>query len=157
MRSNALNKNSSDYGKVGAGIVNIKGALTLTADFSGSTLVFSDADGATVTLPAATGSGNSYEFFVGVTVTSNNDIIQVANANDTMDGWIHNLDNDTSDALAGWVTVAASDTITLDGSTTGGILGDWIKLVDILPNQWMVHGMTTGTGTVATPFSAAVS
>ena len=46
----------------------------------------------------------------------------------------------------------------MDGSTKGGIIGDTFKLTDIGADQWLLHaGTTSGTGTVATPFSAAVS
>ena len=120
-------------------------------------MAFNIASGATVTLPAATGSGIEYHFVVLVTVTSNDYIVQVT-GDDTIDGMILNCDDDTSDAVAIWKTAAASDTITMNGSTKGGIIGDTFKLTDIGADQWLIHAATTsGTGTVATPFSAAVS
>lgn len=110
----------------------------------------------TVTLPAATGSGAILHFKVSVVNTSNY-VIQVVDANDTIDGAIITL-ADAADTTAAWETASDSDTITLDATTTGGVsIGDWIELVDIATNQWTVTGITTSSGTEATPFSAAVS
>lgn len=135
----------------------ITAALTLDVDKHGERLlVFDVAAGVTVTLPAATGSGVKFRFFVGVTVTSSNDVIQVANANDTMKGTIV-TSADGGDTTVGWEAASTSDTITLNGSTKGGILGDYIEVEDALPNVWRVTGQTQATGTEVTPFSAAVS
>ena len=50
-----------------ADIINVTEATTLTAADSGATIVFNDADGCTVTLPSATGTGNKYTSIVIVT------------------------------------------------------------------------------------------
>jgi hypothetical protein len=55
------------------------------------------------------------------------------------------------------MTAAASDTITLDGSTTGGLAGTIITCKAIGANRWGVQVTSGGTGNLATPFSAAVS
>jgi len=110
----------------------------------------------TLTLPAATGSGARYHFKVSVVNTSNY-VIKVADATDTIDGSIVSL-QDAADTVVGWETAATTDTITLNGTTTGGVsIGDWFELVDIASNQWTVTGTTTSSGTEATPFSATVS
>ena len=138
-------------------IQSIGADVSLTAEDSGKLLNFNVASGATVTLPAAAGTGIEYHFVVLTTVTSNNYIVQVT-GDDTIDGLVLNCDDDSSDAVAIWKTAAASDTITLNGGTTGGIIGDTFKLTDIAADQWLLHaGATSATGTVATPFSAAVS
>lgn len=123
---------------------------------NGPLLKFAVAAGATVTLPAASGSGDRYRFLVETTVTSNNDIIQVANATDVMTGVVISA-NDTDASTSGWETASTSDTITLNGSTKGGIKGDYIELEDAASGLWRVLGHTSSTGTEATPFSAAVS
>jgi len=114
------------------------------------------ASGATVTLPAASGTGNVYKFFVKTTVTSNDYIIQVASADDTMAG-VAVVANDGGATASIFETVAASDTITLDGSTTGGILGGQIEIQDVASGVFSVVVRGAATGTEATPFSAAVS
>ncbi len=133
------------------------GSIT-AATHAGKILLMGEVGGdaaATFTLPAATGSGAEYRFIVSVVNTSNY-VIQVANANDTIDGSV-TLHQDSAATVASFNTVAASDTITLDGTTTGGVsIGDELTLVDMATNQYMVKGILTASGTEATPFSAAV-
>jgi len=132
--------------------------VTVTeAAHDGKVIVLNKADGATLTLPAATGSGTRLVFVVGTSVTSNSYIIQVADATDVMDGMVHTADDTATPVPGVWVTAADTDTITLDGSTKGGIIGDRIELIDIATNQWTVHGSLKQSGTEATPFSAAVA
>jgi len=134
-------------------------AVTI-AEHAGRTLLLGEVGGnaaLTLTLPAATGTGAVYKFIVSVTNTSNYKI-QVADATDTIDGIMLYLDEDGT-AITGFPTVAASDTITLNGGTTGGIVGDYLELIDIATNQYHVRGvMRVAAGAnPATPFSAAVS
>lgn len=139
------------------GLVNLTAAtLTVTAnEHAGRVITVNRAAGSTVTLPAATGSGNRYEFIVGTTVTSNNLVIQVV-GNDIMTG-LATFAADGGDTLVGFETAADSDTITMNGSTKGGIKGDRIELIDIAADTWFVRVVGSATGTEATPFSAAVS
>jgi hypothetical protein len=135
------------------------GALTAAAH-AGRTLFLGEVGGnaaATFTMPDATGSGNIYEFIVTVANTSNYKI-QAPDANNVFTGQITYLDEDGT-AVTAYPTVAASDTITLNAGTTGGIVGDSIRMIDILADKWAVMGqMRVASGTnPATPFSAAVS
>jgi hypothetical protein len=54
-------------------------------------------------------------------------------------------------------TTSTSDTITMNGSTTGGILGSRVVVTDAAANKWAVSGALVSSGTEATPVSAAVS
>jgi len=127
------------------------------ATHEGKTLLMGEVGGnaeAAFTLPAATGSGATYTFVVSVVNTSNY-IIQVTTT-DIMQGSIITKDADAGGAQA-WPTAADSDTITLNGTTTGGVsIGDTIKLIDILSGTWAVSGQVTQSGVEATMFSAAV-
>jgi len=118
-------------------------------------IVLNRAAGVTVTLPAATGSGAVFRFTVGTAVTSNSDIIKVADASDVIQGVLTVSDLADGSAVS-FGTVAASDTITLNGTTTGGRLGGMITLTDIATDLYTVTGATVGNGTEATPFSATV-
>lgn len=130
--------------------------LTVTqAAHAGRTVTLNRAAGITVTLPAASGSGSVFEFLIGTTVTSNSTIIKVANSSDTMTGTAYVV-SDNSAAVLGYRTAASDDTITLDGSTTGGLKGDLIRLVDVAANLYAVTVLSAATGTEATPFSATV-
>ena len=130
-------------------------ATATAAANSGRTNLLNVAAGATVVLPAATGSGNSYNFTVLTTVTSNNYIIKVANSTDVMAGRAIML-QDGGDTLVAFETAASSDTITLNGTTTGGTKGDIITITDVASGTFVVLCQLTGTGTEVTPFSATV-
>ncbi|MEY9328248.1 hypothetical protein [Sinorhizobium fredii] len=131
--------------------------LSLTmATHGGATVVVDRAAGTTITLPAASGSGVKFKVVVKTTITSNDLIIQVANATDVMTGTAL-FGQDSADTAVLFETAADSDTITMDGSTAGGIKGDIIELEDLASGLWGVTVRGSGTGTEATPFSAAVS
>lgn len=130
--------------------------LTATAAaHSGRTVLLDRAAGQAVTLPAATGTGNSYKFFVLTTITSNTTTIKVV-GDDVMAG-LAIVVNDGGDTASIFETVATSDTITFDGSTTGGILGATVELQDVAADLWSVRVVGAATGSEATPFSATVS
>lgn len=131
-------------------------SLTLDMRHAETLVVLNAAAGLTLTLPAAIGSGALFRFLVGTTVTSNNDIIQVANSVDVMAGVCAMASDDASDVIKAFETVAASDTITMNGSTKAGIKGDYIELTDAAAGLWRVTMTVSGTGTEITPFSAAV-
>lgn len=133
-------------------------AATLTlnkATHGDCTLVVNRAAGSVITLPAAYGSGSKYNILVGTTITSNNLIIQVANASDIMTGIALNA-QDAGDTAIAFETAVDTDTITLNGTTKGGIKGDRIELEDVATNLWAVRVEGSATGTEVTPFSAAV-
>ena len=134
--------------------------LTLTsanglADaYNGETIPLNLASGQAVTLPASSGSQATYTFFIGTSITSNSTTIKVANATDVMVGY-------ASIGSAGTAGVFASaptfDTVTLNGSTTGGLVGSIITVKDVATGYWQVSANLNGSGTAATPFSATVS
>lgn len=139
--------------------------LTLLPSDSGAYVQLDTAAGSTVILPAgATAAlpngaaiGTKFTFTVSVLATSNSHIVKVANANDIMVGAIATVDTDTSDAYAAFPTLAASDTITLNRSTTGSVrTGETFTVEYIATNRWLVDGIVYVTGTPATPFSATV-
>lgn len=135
----------------------VTASTSLTRDIhSRTTVVVNAAAGLTLTLPASTGKGDEYEVVIGTTVTSNSVIIKVANATDVMTGTAMNA-ADGGDTLVAFETAASSDTITMNGSTTGGIKGDRVRLKDISSGLWSVSVFGSATGTEATPFSATVS
>jgi hypothetical protein len=159
-----IDKSGVRMGSPGSGlgdrIIDLATSTTLTrALHEGKTLRLTGTGAAfTQTLPAATGSGDRYRFVVGAVNTSNH-LVKVV-GNDIMVGnvWGNSLD-DTPDLGQPWPTAADSDTITLNGTTTGGAkVGDMIELEDFAADTWrIVTGHITQSGTEATPFSAAVS
>ena len=185
LRINGTTLDSSDSTKITiAEAVDITGALavagqtTLTGSFlpaihtftatdaitevehAGRTLLLGEVGGnalVTLTLPDATGSGATYKFIVSVANTSNY-VIKVPDADNTIAGIMTYLDEDGT-AVTAFPTVAASDTITLNGGTTGGIVGDYLEIIDIAADKYHVRGvMRVAAGAnPETPFSATVS
>jgi hypothetical protein len=140
----------------GSGIVGTSvTAATLTVDstMSGTIIPLNRAAGQAVTLPAATGSQAVYEFWVGTAVTSNSTTISVANATDVMNGSA-SVGGGTASVFG---TLPASDRVNMNGSTTGGLVGSWVRVRDTAAGWWLVEAALVGSGTPATPFSASVS
>ena len=130
------------------------------ATHGGRVVTLNRAAGITATLPAATGTGTIYRFVVGTTFTGSG-IIKVANATDYFIG-LALLTTDTSDAMVGFGaansgTVATnSDTITMDGTNTGGYAGAMITIQDVGTAIFSVLMVSKASASEATPFSAGV-
>lgn len=148
-----LNTTSGQRVIRGAGnIVNVTAStLTATADLhAGKIVTLNRAAGIVVSLPAATGTGHVYKFFVGTTVTSN----------------VYRINALTTDIIQGGVSVSTdaagvsilaiptADYISMNGSTTGGLIGTWIELTDVATGVWMCGGFVVSTGAEATVFNA---
>ena len=144
---------ASEY-KPNLGVITLTASTTLNADgYAGKIIALNAAAGLTVTLPAASGSGASFELIAVTSITSNNYVIKVANSSDVMMGTV-----EVASDIAGVTcpTTATSDTITMNGGTTGGVLGSRIVLTDVAANKWAVFGGLVAVGAEATPFSATV-
>lgn len=128
-------------------------SLALTSALAGVTVVSNLAATQTITLPAATGTGHEYRIFVQTTKTGDL-VIQAASASDVINGVVSVATDASGVSIP---TAAASDTITMNGSTTGGVQGSWVRLQDVATGVWSVEGGLVSTGAEATPFSAAVS
>lgn len=129
-------------------------AVTAAAH-AGRTVVINSTAAIAVTLPQATGTGNKYKFFIGVAATATSHTIKVANATDVMTGYAFCVTT-TSDNAEGFKTSATSDTVTLNGTTLGGVVGDTVEIEDVKTGVFSVRVCSAPTGTEATPFSAAV-
>ena len=144
-------------------IKNLTGASeTLTAAESGKLCLFSDADGAVVTLPDSGGGsivGVYYHFYVSVAATSNVHRINVADTtNEDIEGYLHVIDADNAAAQATVANRALNsdgfDAISMDGTTTGTI-GTVFRITNVAADRWYVTGHIVATGTPATPFVAS--
>jgi len=163
IESNAVTAAKLDNNAVSkAPLVLNTAAITLNSGFSGIPLILDKVDGIVVTLPAATGTGDTYKFYVKTTVTSNSYKIQVANGTDIMSGVAFGSDDETPlsgtpTAIDMWVAGASDDTFTMDGSTKGGKKGNYIEILDMAAGMYHVRAVLTQTATEVTPFSNAVS
>lgn len=140
-------------------------AATLAATaalHAGKSVYLNRATGVTVTLPAATGSGAKYRFVNATALSGGSHVIQAANASDYFLGAEYTSTDNGSGAGLTWPTVNSgtpsteSDTLTWNGTTKGGRLGDEVSFEDIAANVWAVRSLSNETGSEATPFTAAV-
>ena len=157
-----------------ANVIDADSDTSLTVATHAGRIVHNDAAGAvTYTLPAVNatadsgiaGPGPSLDNLsnVGATFTiissitkTGSLIVQVANSTDVMTGMATMVDTDTTDNMEGFMTVAASDTITLNGTTSGGLTHATIVCTVLATGLWTVSVRTGGTVNLVTPFSAAV-
>tara|TARA_B100000424_G_scaffold53086_1_gene38036 strand:- start:1220 stop:1756 length:537 start_codon:yes stop_codon:yes gene_type:complete len=155
-------------------VVDADSSVSLTVADHAGRIVHNDAAGAvTYTLPATNANSDSavagpgadfnnlnnvgatIEIFSSITKTGDL-VVQVANATDVMVGSAVFID-DSSDNVVGFETASTSDTITLNGSTKGGVTFSKIVCEVLASGKWKVDVISGCTGTPATPFSAAVS
>lgn len=129
-------------------VVSLTASKTLGKNDSGSLFVLNVATGLTVTLPAR-GRGLFYDFVVGTAVTSNAYIIATQTA-DKIRGVVVNSKNDTASKA---FVATSSDTMTMNGTTTGGIVGEHFRLVCDNDGVWNIIGHNTASGSEATPFA----
>lgn len=140
-----------------AKVVALSAATSITRDSHSERVIYvSGTTGRAFTLPAATGTGSKFRFVIGTTVTSGSHTIKVANATDVMIGNAVVL-QDGGDTMVGFECGATDDTITLNGTTTGGLKGDYVEVIDVASGIFFVNVRISATGTEATPFSATVS
>ena len=134
--------------------------LTVSRELhEGKIVVLDRAAGIAVTLPASQGEGDIYTFVIKTAVSSNSTTIKVANASDAYTGQAFGTDDDVEGATGyNWNAETNDDTVTLDGTTTGGKAGDKIVITDYASNVFDVEAkLTQSGGSEVTPFSATVS
>ena len=128
--------------------------LTLSlATHAGMITTLASTGGLVITPPAATGSWNIYELLVITTISGGSVTIdaKLGNASDVFAGALYGGTSGTG-AVA-WPTAANSNLITLNATTTGGLIGTYIQMLDMKLNAWFVSGVIISSGTAATPFS----
>ncbi len=113
---------------------------------------------AAFTLPEATGSGDKYEFIMGQANTSGTTFVNADTTNCSFHGSMNLLDVDSTAQTAYFTTTAGgTDTVTFNGTTTGGQIGDFVRFIDIGVDKWKVFGQARvpAGSNIATPFSSA--
>jgi len=134
---------------------------TLSSANNKQVIALDTATGSVVTLPAASGSGLQFTFYVKTLATSNSHIVYTASANgvggsDVFEGIIPGTRVDSGNAVLGFAAQSTSNTITLNRSTTGSVTkGETFTVQDVATNVWLVKdAFLSSTGAAfATPFS----
>jgi len=125
---------------------------TLLAEESGGVFLWDAASGVSYTLPAPV-VGMKFKFYATVSVTSNAHIIVTDAATTFLGGAIQQVI--AANAVSeGQVGDDASDvTISMNGTTTGGLEGTMIDVVCTSATTWVASGMVVSSGTLSTPFA----
>lgn len=136
-------------------IANSGATVTLTETQSGSTCLFDRAAGIVFTLPVPL-QGLYFDFHVRTSVTSNAHKVITDAAASLLIGSLINIDTDTSNAVAAWTADGSTiRSISMNGTTSGGLIGTWFRFTCVATTLWMVTGIDQGSGTVITPFATS--
>lgn len=144
-----------------AAAVGIGSTKTLAAANLGL-IAFDTATGSVATLPAASGSGLWYTFYVKTLATSNSHIVYTSSANgvggtaNNFIGLIQGTRTDSGNAPLSFAAAANSNTITLNRTTTGSVnVGEYFTVIDVAANTWLIKEsqLSATGGAFATPFS----
>lgn len=106
----------------------------------------------TFTLPVATGSGAKFTIVNNIQQTQGTIVVAANGTLDTLKG-VAIIGDTTAETAGAFLTTATSDKLSMDLTTTGGLGGDTVELLDGAANVWTVRATLTGSGTLATPFS----
>jgi len=118
-------------------------------DHAGRIVEVNDADGV-ITLPSITSDtiGAKYTVYIGTNSTSG----QIAT--DGTDKFVGSLTVVGTTTMA-FVPGAANDEIDFNNTTKGGKVGTLIEFTALATAQYLVQGVSVGSGTVVTPFAGS--
>lgn len=140
--------------------ITVGSSYAITSALNNVPLLLNTAGGSAATLPAATGSGNTYKFFVTTTTTSGTHKILAASSSDFMNGIVTGNTNSSGTAKCFASAAATNHSLQMPfagSQPSGGFIGDWFELTDVATNLWSVKGMYGAGTTPTTPFSSATS
>ena len=139
--------------------VTLTATVALTAALHANRILYvTGTAAAAYTLPEATGTGNQYIVYMGEVNTNGMTLVTPDLVNSLMYGKANMLDVDATAATAFFtVTAGDSNTITWDGTTKGGQIGDFMIATDLATDVFAVHAecRVPAGSNVASPFSAA--
>lgn len=128
-------------------------ALTITQHAEREVLINTNSTVAnTFTLPLATGSGARFKLTNNIQQTQGTVVVAANGTLDTFNGVAY-IGDTTAETAAAFLTTATSDKLSMNLTTTGGLGGDTVELLDGAANVWTVRAFLTGSGSLATPFS----
>jgi len=129
--------------------------LALTQALHANKIAYTLDASLAITLPEATGTGDVYTVVLGIAATAVT-IVTADTSNASMRGMVNAYDFDDESTLPSYPAVAGDDTLTLNGTATGGRIHDNFTFVDVATDVWLVSGqMALSGGSEVTPFSSA--
>ncbi len=140
-------------------IVALTATVAITALLHASKVCYvTGTAAAAYTLPEATGTGDEYRFIMGQVNTNGTTFVAADTTNTSYHGIGNILDVDATAQTAFFtVTAGGTDTVTFNGTTTGGRIGDIVTFIDLATDVWHVHveASVPAGQNVATMFSSA--
>ena len=135
-------------------VINGATARTLLVSESSALCLFNVAAGVVYTLPAigANDIGMWFEFCVSVTGTGSYSINTDA-ATTFIGGGLAAQSTTAGGADFFPATIASTVSIDLDATEAGEDVGGYFKMTAISVTEWIVGGVTAGSGTLITPFA----
>lgn len=130
-------------------------SVTLTADQSGALCVFDKTDGALFNLPAPE-VGLYFDFVVSTVVSSGSAKVLTDASSTFIIGTVNAVVTGTdADLAADAANGSTHRSVTMDGTTTGGIAGTAFRLTCRTATQWQIEGIIVKSGSVATSFATS--
>jgi len=116
------------------------------------------AGGSVATLPAATGTGNTYKLYISVATTSAADKVLTNPITDTIIGTAQGENAGTAKVFVGNAGTFHSIQMPFAGSQpSGGFIGDTIECTDVASAIWKCDIKYQAGTTPTTPYSTATS
>ena len=125
---------------------------TLRTNESGGIFLWDAATGVSFTLPAPV-AGMKFTFLVSVSVTSNAHLVVTDAATTFIGGGIQQMIDTTSVSEGQFGDPTSDVTISMNGTTTGGLIGTRIVLEAISSTVWNASGLVASSGTLSTPYA----
>lgn len=125
--------------------------VTLTQAQSGSLCLFDRAAGIVYTLPAPV-AGTTFIFKASVSVTTNAYKVITNTGTVLLSGSLVNIKTDLT-TLFSIGDNSANVAVSMNGTTTGGLVGTYLSFTCLSATQWLVEGANLASGSIATPFA----
>lgn len=148
----------SQHGARSQKVIAVTADTTLTAKQSGALVLWDVASGATVTLPVPV-AGMTFDLLVTTTITSGSAKVITDAATTFMLGEVLAYTTATASPAGFAFNGTTHRACTMNGTTTGGIIGTRISLTALptvsatatTSTVWAITGTTVGSGTIVTP------
>jgi hypothetical protein len=141
-----------DAGKALATVVTVTTATyALPTDVTGTVVYLARSAGSTVTLPDDPATGTTVDFVVSTDSTTGSYIVETSGGGFLM-GYA-NVSKSGSTTIFSPNALGSDTTVTMNGTTTGGLVGTDFSMTYVGSDQWNVRGNFWGSGALATPFS----
>jgi hypothetical protein len=131
---------------------------TLSTSNKGAYTLLNQAAGSVATLPAATGTGNTYKLLISVATTSAAEKVLTNPTTDVIIGTAQGENAGTAKVFVGNAGTYHSLQMPFTGSQpSGGFVGDSMDCTDIASGTWLCNIRYQAGTTPTTPYSASTS